>query len=93
MLTVPKIQSNLLESAILEILLIFPTSKIFHYHEKGLGFINLIEELSNKNPNIQIKIMAPGMHNVRDAGDKLKEQYPKNIETYSILHISPNLKF
>jgi hypothetical protein len=37
--------------------------------------------------------MAPGMHNVRDAGDKLKEQYPKNIETYSILHISPNLKF
>jgi hypothetical protein len=41
MLTVPKIQSSLLESAILEILLIFPTSKIFHYHEKGLGFINL----------------------------------------------------
>jgi hypothetical protein len=85
---VPKIQSNLLESAILEILLIFPTSKIFHYHEKGLGFINLIEELSNKNPNIQIKIMAPGMHNVRDAGDKLKEQYPKNIDIQYITHQS-----
>jgi two-component system sensor histidine kinase VicK len=85
---IQKIQYNLLESATLEILLIFPTSKIFHYHAEGHGIIQLLKEVSNRNPNLQIKIMAPEMHNIIDAGLKLKEQYPKNIDIQYITHQS-----
>jgi hypothetical protein len=64
----------------MEILIIFPTNGIFHYYEEQLGIIQIFTKLSTANPSLQIRIMIPDNHKIRNVGQKLREQYPKNID-------------
>src|SRR6478672_11168430 len=54
---IQNIQYNLLKSALLEILVIFPTIKAFHYYEKYFGIVQIFKEVLTKNSDIQIKIL------------------------------------
>ena len=76
---IQNIQYNLLKSALLEILVIFPTIKAFHYYEKYFGIVQIFKEVLTKNSDIQIKILTPNNEDIRNIGQKLKEQFPKNI--------------
>jgi hypothetical protein len=75
-----RIQYDLLSSSAMEIMIIFPTSGIFTYYEEHLGIIQLFTKTSTANPPLQIRIMIPGNHKIRNVGQKLIEQYPKNID-------------
>jgi two-component system sensor histidine kinase VicK len=77
---IQRIQYDLLSSSSMEILLIFPTSGIFTYYEENLGIIQLFAKLSTANPSLQIKIMMPDNHKLRNSGQKLRELHPKNID-------------
>ena len=63
----------------MEILVIFPTIKAFHYYNKSFGIVQIFKEVLAKNSDIQIKILTPNNENIRNIGQKLKEQFPKNI--------------
>ena len=76
---IQNIQYNLLKSALFEILVIFPTIKAFHYYDKYFGIVQIFKEVLTKNSDIQIKILTPNNENIKNIGQKLKEQYPKNI--------------
>jgi two-component system, OmpR family, sensor histidine kinase VicK len=76
---IQNIQYNLLKSALFEILVIFPTIKAFHYYDKYFGIVQIFKEVLSKNSDIQIKILTPNNENIKNIGQKLKEQYPKNI--------------
>jgi len=76
---IQNIQYNLLKSALNEILVIFPTIKTFHYYDKYFGIVQICRDILTKNPGLQIKILTPNNENIKNIGQKLKEQYPKNI--------------
>ncbi len=76
---IQNIQYNLLKSALIEILVIFPTIKTFHYYDKYFGIVQICRDILTKNPGLQIKILTPNNENIKNIGQKLKEQYPKNI--------------
>jgi len=76
---IQSIQYNLLKSALFEILVIFPTLRAFHYYDKYFGIVQIFKDTLTKNPDLQIKILAPNDENIKNVGQKLKEQFPKNI--------------
>src|SRR6476661_8069366 len=76
---IQNIQYNLLKSVLFEILVIFPTVKTFHYYNKYFGIVQIFKEVLTKNSHIQIKILTPNNEDIRNIGQKLKEQSPKNI--------------
>jgi hypothetical protein len=71
-------QSNLLKSAELEILLVFPTNKVFYCHEEYVKIIHFLMELSTLNPSLQIRIMMPENHKIEHNYRKLKGQVSNN---------------
>jgi hypothetical protein len=76
---IQKIQLNLLESSTKEILLIFPTGEIFRHYEEHIGIAQLFTRVSFANPSLQIRMMMPDDDMIRNIGQKIKEQLPKNM--------------
>jgi hypothetical protein len=78
-----KLETELLKSAKEEILIIFPTTTIFHHYAEyggaGMSGIQLLRQLPTTNPRIQIKIMTPLDHRIEYIAQNLKAQYPNNI--------------
>jgi hypothetical protein len=78
-LKIKETQYNLLKSAKLEILMVFPTNKVFYCHEEYVRIMRFLMEISNLNPSLLVRVMMSENHKKDQDYRKLKGRVSKNV--------------